>query len=311
MYYPFLRGKQYELLALRELITDINSSGCILPIIEPVKDGASHLASYSAFSKEEMEVVIITNPEVGDFRDNPGPVKKSIIKGCFEGSNLLVPALYINASTQIKNIDTFCNGYLDYKKALVYDFEPHEQAMIKYISKIKEINYHIFFSHRPAQEIRDNVRNKILVTDYFNKADKNASYCKDEFFCSKISKFPIKNYIGFGDYSIVGKDFSEGGWAAYAVALHHVYINNKNDDLYIRHYVSDRTESDRDQPGKFLEALTKLIKDLSVLGDRNNTSTVSEYKSLFAEKHSPGLGYAKKLAIKHHFEIIMKCMSKI
>ena len=37
MYFPYLRGRQFELIALRELIENdcINSS--IIPIIEPVK----------------------------------------------------------------------------------------------------------------------------------------------------------------------------------------------------------------------------------------------------------------------------------
>lgn len=38
MYFPFLRGKQFELMALREAATDLAASGKVWPVIEPVRD---------------------------------------------------------------------------------------------------------------------------------------------------------------------------------------------------------------------------------------------------------------------------------
>ena len=37
MYFPYLRGKQFELMALRDFSIDYSSSKKIIPIIEPVK----------------------------------------------------------------------------------------------------------------------------------------------------------------------------------------------------------------------------------------------------------------------------------
>lgn len=52
MYFPYLRGRQFELIALRELIENdcINSS--IIPIIEPVKPTATLLKTIEAFVAE-------------------------------------------------------------------------------------------------------------------------------------------------------------------------------------------------------------------------------------------------------------------
>lgn len=42
MYYPYLRGKMYELLAVRELIANrLISSKFISPIIEPVRNNST------------------------------------------------------------------------------------------------------------------------------------------------------------------------------------------------------------------------------------------------------------------------------
>ena len=51
MYFPYLRGRQFELIALRELIENdcINSS--IIPIIEPVKPTANLLKTIAETGK--------------------------------------------------------------------------------------------------------------------------------------------------------------------------------------------------------------------------------------------------------------------
>lgn len=43
MYFPFLRGRQFELIALRELLENDLLGNNIIPIIEPVKLSSSLL----------------------------------------------------------------------------------------------------------------------------------------------------------------------------------------------------------------------------------------------------------------------------
>ena len=43
MYYPYLRGKQFELIALREFAQQIQKEFHVCPIIEPVKSGLNSL----------------------------------------------------------------------------------------------------------------------------------------------------------------------------------------------------------------------------------------------------------------------------
>ena len=37
MYYPYLRARQFELIALRELVTESEHENLVIPIIEPVR----------------------------------------------------------------------------------------------------------------------------------------------------------------------------------------------------------------------------------------------------------------------------------
>ena len=48
MYFPYLRGKQFELIAIRELAEMLAASGKIIPIIEPVKEVSSYKKTFEA-----------------------------------------------------------------------------------------------------------------------------------------------------------------------------------------------------------------------------------------------------------------------
>src|SRR3546814_6797061 len=61
---------------------------------------------------------------------------------------------------------------------------------------------------------------------------------------------------GFGDFLIVGDVYSEGGGPAYAVAIHLTFIDpDKDDVMYIYHFVSDTKDTPTDPAGKFAQAL--------------------------------------------------------
>jgi hypothetical protein len=66
MYFPYLRGKQYELLALKERAELLGSSDAIVPIIEPVKDPDGGLdRCLNSLRDAAVEVVVVANPQVG------------------------------------------------------------------------------------------------------------------------------------------------------------------------------------------------------------------------------------------------------
>ena len=41
MYYPYLRARQFELIALRELAKEQETQGVIIPILEPIKKSSN------------------------------------------------------------------------------------------------------------------------------------------------------------------------------------------------------------------------------------------------------------------------------
>lgn len=69
MYYPYLRGKQFELKALRDYSSENLNEEQILPIIEPVNQSTNALSlAIDQLKANGMKFSIIMNPNDGDFK---------------------------------------------------------------------------------------------------------------------------------------------------------------------------------------------------------------------------------------------------
>ena len=66
MYFPYLRGRQFELIALRELVENKLIGKHIYPIIEPVKLSSTLTKTLETYKKNDKNLTIIMNPCVGN-----------------------------------------------------------------------------------------------------------------------------------------------------------------------------------------------------------------------------------------------------
>lgn len=89
------------------------------------------------------------------------------------------------------------------------------------------------------------------------------------------------------------------------VTVHHVHFSGRHPGpLDISHFISDRTETTADTPGKIIEAVQKLVAALNHLRPAN-TDACDEYREMAEAGVSRGLGYLKRLAIQHHLELML------
>jgi hypothetical protein len=108
---------------------------------------------------------------------------------------------------------------------------------------------------------------------------------------------------GFGDFLIVGDSYCEGGGPAYAVAIHLTFIDpDKDDVMYVYHFVSTTKDTPTDPAGKFAQALKKLIDKLNTGNSKLlETDAIKEFREFYAKGHFPDLGYVKKLVDEAEF----------
>ena len=302
MYFPYLRGRQFELIALRELLENGNLSEKVIPIIEPIKPTITLYKTLKLFNDLNRSVAVIFNPDVGSFKKNIlefNPDDNDLDRALVDvlKSKNIIKAYLANPEfvRKVQN-ESDKNDYL------VINKNRDCLEFFKKVYKESEPKYVLMPDDRAFRRTVGNGR--ILLEDCFNKKKKNADYkeSEDEFFTDIHLCFEEENYLGFSDYSIVGQDFSETGFVPAAVTIHMVYFDDSN-EMRIRHFVSDKVTGQEDPAGKFGEALDKMIKWCDA-NDVPRTAGLEAFYEYYNNKNYPGLGVVKKLSIMHHIELM-------
>ena len=297
MFFPYFRGRQYELLALKELAQKGLISKYVIPVVEPIKISPTLKNTIQAFEKAGLKFAMILNPTVGDFTD-------SDISSLLEIMNdSIIPAVIFNERAE----ETLCN--IEQKKGLNKDKVLSVLNSPDYVDDFQDIykednpKYVLLPDDRRMR--RAVKENKVLFEDKFNKQPKNSDYlkCEDEPFSEDHLYFKDEGYKGFGDYSIVGDNYEEGGFSPRAVAIHIVYVSDDN-RLRIHHFVSDSNYDITDVAGKFYEAVSKLSRWYINGQEKQKTNALSILLDFAQKGYYPGLPTIKKLSIMHHLELV-------
>lgn len=314
MYYPYLRGKQFELILVRDN-AEFLATNQFHPIIEPVKEDLTALIrAMVELNKHNTHCTLIINPKAGQ---NPVEIKELI--GLFDEQFKNYPNISIgyilSAKSELDELITILEKYKDKTISIIHYGYTKVQILSDLISDFSNISRHIFIDGYAGKlyqkHLKMNGIERILIRDGFKSKKKNADYLPYEHFSDLHITYPDEGMDGFGDFLIVGEDYSETGGPAYAVAIHLTYLE-KDQDMYIFHFLSDQTDSPTDPGGKFHEALSKLIIEFK----KTNTSifkskAIDEFCSLYDKDHFPGLGSAKKLSMQHHIELLANYFNEL
>ncbi len=313
MYFPYFRGKQYELVLLKEQADQVLKNGNIVPIIEPVKKNLNPLQrTTEQFKINDVSCVIVANPNVGEFSKNENNELKQFLLNETK-KELVTIGIIVDTSSTLLELQNLLNLFKDYKIAIIHrgfsNTKDLHDLLKQYSTKIQ---YNIFVSNGNEKRYRRKFKDigKGIVLRNGFKREKNAHYKDEEPFSDLHLDFIEENLDGFGDFLIVGDDYSDSGGPAWAVAIHMTYLKkNEDDEMFIKHYKSDRRDDNKDAGGKFIEALKYLVED-EKRHHLYNTKASQEYIELYEKKLFRGLGYAKKLSMQNHLEIIARFLEE-
>jgi hypothetical protein len=311
MYFPYLRGKQFDLIAIRELSEQISKSGVIHPIIEPVRESSSTLRlTIEELIKSNAPFTLIINPEVGDLDSDHDSIADIINIQADEYNHFNIGIL-LDTNTDLNHMDTLLGQVKkQHNILLIHKSRYHDFDRLQDFIEDKEIAYNLFNNSVPIRRYRRIIDNstKVILADSFKTQRVNADYANntDELFTDEHNFYKEDGFVGFADYITIGDDYSDSGFAPYAVAIHLTYLRNNN-QIWIRHFVSDSNEDYTDVAGKYREALEKLIRFIN----ENNihSQACEEFRKHYNTGHYPGLGSVKKLSIMNHIELVISQLS--
>lgn len=308
MYFPYVRGKQFELIALRDLCSlfpnDILKTS---PVIEPVKSSSTLKSSLKKLASKNVNFNIIINPRVGDLKSDNHKIVDILTQNLQNYNNYQLAVIIDDySSRQLETLIAFINGLnLDYNGiTLIHNSETSTENIELLIANLNVIYNLIYFSktsRRYYREFEESTR--VSLDDYFKDLPKNADYLDQESsFSEEYRYYQEDGFVGFGDFITIGDNYSESGFLPRAVAIHLSYIDSAG-KIKVKHFVSDSNGDTSDIGGKFIEALDKLVTWCNQQNIR--TRAVEIFRDLQGRGHFPGLGTLKKLSVMNHIELII------
>ncbi len=305
MYYPYLRARQFELIALRELALE-GATNSVVPVLEPLSNRFNNLLlANKVFCEQGFKPYLLVNPLEGDSKGDSELFLEFLAK--LEDTSFQVAfhfndnKEYIESSIEKYNL-TNCmivglDNYSDedqLKELCINSSVTH----IMLLDPARNRGLHRFMKTLSGKSY-------IRLDDPFEKEPRNAAYLERPArkFSEEHRYFSSEDFHGFGDFTVLPREFIDGGSAPRAVVIHFTYINEMDEqNIWIRHFTSTSNDSIANVQGKFAQAAEKAVEFIDAENITN--SAALELKDYFTRHHYPGLGVVKKISIKNHLLII-------
>jgi hypothetical protein len=304
MYYPFLRARQFELIALRELALESATQGVIIPILEPVKETHNNLnLAQKVFYENDQIAYIIVNPMFGELAGDSIFYLEYLSS---QENQVFLPSFHYRNNADYINECIVQFGLTQCMLICENDIEGND-TNFKSIAELDAVS--LITIKDPGRNrsldryIRSLQKGFIRLDDLFEKKDRNSDFLDimEHRFSEEHIHFSSEGFSGFSDYTVLPSEYIEGGSTPRAVVIHLTYLNAQN-EIWIRHFTSKTNDSISNVQGKFAEAAAKAV---NYCRENNLTnSAISELQDYYDREHYPGLGTVKKLSIKNHLLVL-------
>lgn len=297
MYYPYLRSKQNEMLALRAM-AEQKHYACITPIIEPIKyPDPSLIKATETMAANDICFAMVINPQ-----------SRAITP---EDFSLLLSSIRSNY------IPTFlCDGNL---KDVIRQIDEgqYNEVMLAFKESIDDTKdgFEELVSHPSVKTVVGGLgrslkkqlksRGVSVVTfkvDAFRAVSSNSQYAgiEDEKYSEEHAFYEEDGFDGFADFCVLPKEIPDGGMTPTTLAIHLTYKKN-NEEIWVHHFLSDTRYGRENIQNKFREAAIH-VGEFFV--NHKKTQAVQELLDCLSNNHYPGLGVLKKYSIWNHLELV-------
>jgi hypothetical protein len=313
MYFPYFRGKQYELITIRENARRL-AAAKFVPVIEPVKESLGGLdKALGAVCDANGSAIVVVNPFHGSHRTDGAGIS-SLLKEKYLPKPEIAAGVMLTPDMTLEEALSCCDIHQDHDLSLIHSGFSHGRELAAALGQKSANMRHLFVGEeRQLYQRHFSEGRRITVKDGFRKQKRNSDYPGLEKFSELHITYSLAGLFGFGDFLTVGDDYTESGGPAYSIAIHLTFIDPGDEDvMYIHHFKSLRSDTPADPAGKFAEALDAMIRMLDQPESKVlETEAVAEFRSLHNRGHFPGLGSVKKLSMQHHIETLAHYFSSL
>lgn len=310
MYYPYLRARQFELITIRDLVAEGAIQYTVCPVFEPVKESVGNLSlAHKVLKDKDFNCFLIVNPFVGELAGDRDFFLEyiSTLEDC-----KFLPAFHYadNSEYILQSINDY--GLTNCMLICLDNFS--DEDSLKTLCENPAFTHIMLLDPNKYRNLNRFIKalNKVFIRldDVFEKQQKNADYL--DVVAHKFSEehlyYGEENYQGFADFTVLSREFIDGGSTPRAVVIHLTYLNSEaEDEIWIRHFTSITNDSIANVQGKFAEAAGKAIEYC----DNNHltNSAIEELRTYYDETRYPGLGTVKKISIKNHLLVVRNFLS--
>lgn len=308
MYLPFLRGKQFEFLALREVAFELGENCAnVIPIVEPVKkDLKAAINAFSVLKQYKMKFAVILNPNHGDFETPFEGFVESVVEQLGDNDNW-VPAFFLGKNSP-QGISDIVSKY-DFPEIMLVETGALDVDGFDAVLSLPQARY-IVYSDADSRVLDRKLRryanlNKVRLDDNFRAEKTNKGYRgqEDQKFTDVHRYYKEEGFFGLSDYTTLSSTFNDGGALPRVLAIHLTYEKNE-EEVWIHHSLSHSYDNGAENVQlKFKEAAED-VRDF--FADRPKTAGIQEILNYLDAGKYPGLGVLKKLSMKNHIVLMSR-----
>lgn len=304
MYYPLLRARQFELITIRELVSDQAIQGFVRPIFEPVKATHNNLdLAFEVLREGAQHAYLVVNPRIGEM---PGDGTHYLEYLTTKDQGIYLPAFQYKGNGNY--IRQMIEQYgLNHCLIIGQNDVNSNDTDFSELAELEQVE--TFVMEDPGRNralsryITDLNKSFVRLDDPFEKQLRNSDFLsiQEHLFTEENLYYNQEGFSGFSDYTTLPSEYTEGGSTPRAVVIHLTYLNDRN-QIWIRHFTSDTNDSIANVQGKFAEAAAKAV---NFCRENNlSNSALEELFDHFDRQHYPGLGTVKKISMKNHILVV-------
>ena len=175
MYYPYLRGKQFELIAVRENAGRM--SNLVIPVIEPVRSSMNSLRrALEALIEEEASFIVVANPTVGELKARHELLREELTRDYLhEYANWSVGWIAGEDTTEDDILSAFdIHGSV----AIIHGGYRSGAKLADILSRTPAVALHVFLEGETSKLYRHHFADetRILIRDGFKAQRRNIDY---------------------------------------------------------------------------------------------------------------------------------------